>query len=106
MQFEKVQYTAQAHTSGAFGLLSRFLVVLFAAMVSLATTVNVLAQQPAQMGAPAQDATKARAAQTMTEKETPMSQLNTVQLDTVNDTAAAAIRPFRIDIPKEALADL
>ncbi len=63
MQLEKVQYTAQAHTPSAFGLLSRFLVVLFAATVSLAPTVNVLAQQPAQMGALTQSATRERAAQ-------------------------------------------
>jgi hypothetical protein len=59
MQLEKVQHAAQAHTPGAFGLLSRFLVVLFAATVSLAPTVNALAQQPAQVGAPAQGATRA-----------------------------------------------
>src|SRR5205085_12269023 len=107
MQLEKVQYTAQAHTLGAFGLLSRFLVVLFAATVSLAATVNVLAPQPAQMGALAQGATRARAAQTMTEKEIAITQLNTVtQLDTVPSTATDAIRPFRIKIPEEALVDL
>jgi hypothetical protein len=61
MPLKKVQYTAKAHTPGAFGLLSRFLVVLFAATVSLASTVNVLAQQPAQMGALAQGATRERA---------------------------------------------
>ena len=29
-----------------------------------------------------------------------------MQLDTVSDTAAAAIRPFRVNIPAEALVDL
>jgi pimeloyl-ACP methyl ester carboxylesterase len=74
--------------------------------VSLAPTVNALAQQPAQVGAPAQGATRARAAKTLTEKETPVNKLKTVRLDTVSDTATAAIRPFRVDIPEEALVDL
>lgn len=41
MQLEKAQYTAKAHTMGSFGLLARFLVVFFAATVSLALTAIV-----------------------------------------------------------------
>jgi hypothetical protein len=48
MQHEKVQYTATARTTIAFGLLSRFLVALFATTMSLALSATVLAQQPAQ----------------------------------------------------------
>ncbi|HVG19631.1 MAG TPA: hypothetical protein VNI02_11300 [Blastocatellia bacterium] len=48
MQLEKVQHTAKAHNPGAFRLLSRFVVVSFAAKVSLAPAVNVLAQQAAR----------------------------------------------------------
>ena len=54
MQREKVQYTAQAQGAGNFGRLSRFLVVLFAAMVSLAVPVIALGQQQTQPGATTQ----------------------------------------------------
>src|SRR2546421_9741905 len=44
---------ATSATAGAFGLLSRMLVVLFATTLSLAPPVTVLAQQSAQTGKPA-----------------------------------------------------
>jgi len=53
MRREKVQYTTKARTSAAFGLLTRFLVVLLAAAMSLTPPAAVLAQQPAQTGAQA-----------------------------------------------------
>src|SRR3712207_5047620 len=68
MQFEKVQCGASA--AGGFGLLSRFLVVLFAATTTLGQHAAALAQQPAR---PAD---------------------------------ASAIRPFRVQVPQEALDDL
>ncbi len=43
-QLEKMQYTAKVNLTGAFGLLARFLVVIFAATVSLAL--------PGDVGAP------------------------------------------------------
>src|SRR5262245_3407470 len=107
MQLEKAQYAAKAHTAGAFGLLSRFLVVFFAATVSPAATATVLAQRPAQTAGQTQVAVKALAATTATtQKETALNQLNTVQPDTATDTAADAIRPFRVNVPQVALDDL
>ena len=46
MQLENVQYTAKALAAGGFGLLSRFLVVLFATTMPPAPSAAVLAQQP------------------------------------------------------------
>jgi pimeloyl-ACP methyl ester carboxylesterase len=45
-------------------------------------------------------------AQTVIKKETVMSQLDTLQLDAVPQTAAAEIRPFHINVPEEQLVDL
>jgi pimeloyl-ACP methyl ester carboxylesterase len=81
-QLEKVWHTAKDHTTGADGLLSRFLVVLFAAAVSLAPTATTFAQQPARTGAQALGAAGARADE------------------------ADAVRPFRVNIPEAELADL
>ena len=63
MQLEEVQYTAKSHNTGAFCRLSRFLVVFFAATMSLAPTATVLAQQSAQTAGQSQGLVKARAAQ-------------------------------------------
>jgi pimeloyl-ACP methyl ester carboxylesterase len=112
---KQVKYTAKARTTGVFGPLSLFLLVLCAATVSLAPLATVLAQQPAQTGA--RVAAKAHEAEddavrpfreetTMTQKEIAMTQLATVPLDTEPDTAAAAVRPFRINVPEAALVDL
>src|SRR5215510_4438473 len=93
MQIEKAQYTAKTHPTGAYGLLSRFFVVFFAATVSLAPTATVRAQQPAQTGGRTRGAVKALAATaTTTQKEGAPNQLNTVQPDTTTGAAAAAIR--------------
>jgi pimeloyl-ACP methyl ester carboxylesterase len=82
-ELEKVHYTTKAHTSGAFVLLSRLLVALFAAMVSLAPPARVLAQQSAQTGAQAQGAAKASA------------------------TGDTSIRPFpKIHMPQKAIDEL
>src|SRR5262249_10686155 len=107
MQLEKAQYTAKAHTTGAYGLPSRFFVVFFAATVSLAPTATVRAQQPAQTGGQTRGAVKALAATaTTTKKEGAPNQLNTVQPAPATGAAAAAIRPFRVNVPQAALADL
>ena len=87
IQLERVVNTAKAHTTGrwrsflatsvaagAVGLLSRFLVVLFVATVSLTLTATVLAQQRAQNGAQAQGTAKTRAAEEL--RSPPVSQRN------------------------------
>src|SRR5215203_33338 len=81
MQLEKVRYTATSFTAICFGLLSRLLVVLFAAAVSL-TVPAALAQQPAKAGAQARSAAK-----TLTGE-------------------GDSIRPFRVKVPQEALDNL
>jgi pimeloyl-ACP methyl ester carboxylesterase len=97
--------TAKAHRTNANGLLSRFIIVLFAVMVSLAPIASVLAQQTAQTGVPAQGA--ARASMVETNAVRPLSnETNITQLAIRPDTAPAAIRPFRINIPEAALVDL
>jgi pimeloyl-ACP methyl ester carboxylesterase len=81
-QLEKVHHTAKTHITGALGLLSRLLVVLFAANMALPPIASVFAQQPAQTTAKAQGAVK------------------------VSLVEASAIRPFRINIPEASLTDL
>ncbi|MGH9966481.1 MAG: hypothetical protein ACREBG_01430 [Pyrinomonadaceae bacterium] len=63
-RLEKIKYSNKAHTAGAFGVLSRCLVVLFAATVSWAPTATVLAQQPAPTGGQAQGSARERRAET------------------------------------------
>src|SRR5262249_3015089 len=75
-------YTTKPYTAGAFGLLSRLLVALFAATLYLAPPATVFAQQLAHSSAQAQSAIKASA------------------------TEDNAIRPFRVNVPQEALDDL
>ena len=53
-QLKKVHYTTKTRTTGAFALLSCFLVVLFVATLFLAPPARLLAQQPAQTDAPTQ----------------------------------------------------
>jgi len=105
MQLEKAQYTTNAHTKGAIGLLSRFLVVFFAATVSLAPTVTVLAQQPANSGAQAEETVRAHAAGDgairSVSKETALNQPHIGR-----STETTSIRPFRVNVPQEALDDL
>src|SRR5215470_235014 len=100
MQLEQMQQTAKAHTTRAFGLLSRFLVVFFAATGSVALTATVLGQQPALTAEQTQGSVKTLAA------ATTKNELNTEQPYTATDTAASAIRPFHINVPQEALDDL
>src|SRR5215213_2703876 len=61
MQLENVQYTAKGCAAGGFGLLTRFLVVLFAVAVSLAPPARVLAQQSTLTGTHARRAVLASA---------------------------------------------
>ena len=75
MQLEKVQYTIKTYTAGAFGLLTRLLVVILAATVFLTVPAAVPAQQPAQIGTQARSAAKTLAGE------------------------GDSIRPFRVNIP-------
>src|SRR5215470_1011604 len=107
MRLVKAQHTDKANATGAFGLLSRFLVTFFAATVSLSPTASVRAQQTAQTGGQTRGAVKALAATaTTTQKKGALNQLNTVQPDTATGAAAAAIRPFHVNVPQSALGDL
>jgi hypothetical protein len=87
MQLEKVQCTTKASAAGGFGLLSRFLVVLFAATMPLATPVALLAQQPAQTAGQNQGA----AAITKTQTETAMTQPGIMRS---YDSMASLIAPY------------
>ncbi len=93
MQLEKVQYTAKAQSAGDFGLLSRLLVVLFAAMMTLAPSAALLAQQPAQTAGQNQGEVRTETAVT--------------QPGTVRSTAADAIHSFpKIHMPQAAIDKL
>jgi pimeloyl-ACP methyl ester carboxylesterase len=96
MQLGKVQCGAGAVAAGGFSLLSRFLVVLFAA-TALAQPAAVLAQQSAQTSGPNQGA--AVIAKSGVETVT-------TQPGTARPADANAIRPFRVQVPQEALDDL
>ncbi|MFL6212421.1 MAG: epoxide hydrolase family protein [Blastocatellia bacterium] len=82
IEFKKVLQTTKARATGALGLFSQLLVVLFAATVSLASSAAVLAQQSAQSSAPPQ------------------------KIAVVGTVEDGAIRPFHINVPQEALDDL
>jgi pimeloyl-ACP methyl ester carboxylesterase len=83
MQLGKAQYTAMAHTTCIFGLLSRLLLVLLAAAaMSLASPATLLAQQFAQTGTQDRSAAKTLAGE------------------------GDSIRPFRINVLDESLVDL
>jgi pimeloyl-ACP methyl ester carboxylesterase len=82
IKLEQVQHAAGAHATSASGLLSRLLVVLFAATASLLPTATATAQQPALTVEQTRNAAAARAA------------------------VADAIRPFRVNVPEAELADL
>src|SRR5829696_4973805 len=82
MHLEKAQYTAKAQTMCIFGPLSRLLVVVFTTATALMPPATALAQQHARMGAQATKAVKASA------------------------TEDKSIRPFRVNVPQEALIDL
>jgi pimeloyl-ACP methyl ester carboxylesterase len=97
MQLETMQYTAKGRAADCFGLLSRFLVVLFAAAMPLAPIASVLAQQPAQTAGQNQGVAAIIKTQTKTAMTPP---------GTMRPTDTNAIRPFRIKVPQEALDDL
>jgi pimeloyl-ACP methyl ester carboxylesterase len=82
MQCEKAQRAAKAQISCIPGPLSRLLVVVFTTATSLMPHATVLAQQPAPSGARATKAVRASA------------------------TEDNSIRPFRVNVPQEALDDL
>jgi pimeloyl-ACP methyl ester carboxylesterase len=102
MRLEKMQYPAKAHAAGSFGLPSRLLIMLLAAMMSLALSATALAQQPARTAGQTQGVVAATKAQ----KKSTKNQLSTVQLGAAADSAADAIRPFHVNFPKAALDDL
>jgi pimeloyl-ACP methyl ester carboxylesterase len=79
-KLKKVHYKTKARTTGAFVLLSRLLVALFAATVFLTPPARVLSQQFAQTGTQTQVALAA--------------------------TKENTLRPFRVHVPQEALVDL
>ena len=97
MRREKVRYEAKAHAAGGRGLLSRLLVLLFAAMMTLAPSAAVLALQPPQAAGRNQGA----APNTKTRTEIATSQTGTARPADTN-----VIRPFRVNVPQEALDDL
>jgi hypothetical protein len=82
MQLEKTQHAANACNTRVFGPLSRCLVVLLAAAMSLTLPAAVSAQQPAKTG------TQTRSAAIVLAGE------------------GDSIRPFRVHVPQEALDDL
>ena len=108
MQFERVQYTARAEGAGDFGLLSRFLVVLFAAMVSSPVPATALGQQSTQPGQQIQGAIKTRVARVDLNKVNTKNQPGpTTQLESVPSNAADAIRPLpKIRVPQETIDKL
>ena len=108
MQLEKVQYTAKAPTAGDFALLWRFLVVFFAAIVSLAGTAIALGQQSTQRRQQTEAAIKPRVGRTDLNKKDPMNQPSAGgQLDSVRSTAADEIRPWpKIHVSQEAIDKL
>ena len=111
-QLEKNLHTVKAHGRKASGLLSRFILVPFALMVSLAPLATVLAQEePAQTDRPPQGATialgvEANAVRPLSNKTTTNQLGTATQPDTESDAAPAAIRPFRVSVPEEAIVDL
>ena len=82
MQLKKAQHTARARITFILGPLSRLLVVVFTTATFLAAPAAVLARQHARMDARATKAVKASA------------------------TEDTSIRPFRVNVPQEALVDL
>ena len=108
MQFERVQYTVRAEGARDFGLLSRFLVVLFAAMVSPSVPAIALGHQSTQPGQQIQRKIKTRVARVDLNKVNTKNQPGpTTQLEFVRSNAADAIRPLpKIRVPQEAIDKL
>jgi pimeloyl-ACP methyl ester carboxylesterase len=105
MQREKMQDIITFNLTGAFGLLARLLVLLFAVTLSLAPAITGLAQRTTRTAEQNQVTAKAHAV-AMSPGEVLTKQLNSVTLNTTTRLAGAAIRPFRVNIPQAALADL
>ena len=105
-QLETVPNIGKAASNGVS--LSRLVVVFFVVTVSLALPTIVPAQQVAEIGPRNQSATNRRANQTkINQKESTMNQASTAtQFESVQSTAADAIRPFKVNIPEAALVDL
>src|SRR5437899_1168676 len=105
-QLETVPNIGKAASNGVS--LSRLVVVFFVVTVSLALPTIVPAQQLAEIGSRNQSATNRRANQTnINQKESTMNQASTAtQFESVQSTAADAIRPFKVNIPEAALVDL
>jgi pimeloyl-ACP methyl ester carboxylesterase len=91
MRLKKVQYKARERAARA--LLGRYLVVLFAITMPPAHIARVLAQQPAQG--------QTVAATVGIRTDTAMN-----QPETFRPTGMDEVRPFRVQIPQEALDDL
>jgi len=103
MQLVKAQRTAKGHTKGAIG--PRFVIMYFTVTVSLALIVTAFAHQPAHSGAQAEGMVRAHAAgDDAIRSGSKVTALN--QPDTGRSTDTTAIRPFRVNIPQEALDDL
>ena len=82
MRLEKAKHTVPTYVTRSFGLFARLLFVLLLVALSLTTRATVFARQAAQTGPLAGGAIRARGDE--------------------DDT----IRPFRINVPEEALVDL
>ena len=108
IQLEEINNPAKAHTSSGFSLLSRQLVVFFAAMVSLALPAIALAQQSAKQGNRPRVRSRRAWRKATDKKENTMDQPSTAsQLESVRSTAADAIRPFpKINVSQEAIDKL
>src|SRR3712207_2618584 len=97
MRLEKAQHEAGADAAGGSGLPSRLLVVLFAAAMTVTPPAAVLARQSAQTPGRQQGAAANAQARTETAASRP---------GTARPADAGAIRPFRVQVPREALDDL
>ncbi|MET0650855.1 MAG: epoxide hydrolase family protein [Pyrinomonadaceae bacterium] len=82
MRFDKAQHNAKSNITRTLGLLPRLLLALLAAAVCLTAPAAAHAQQSARTGAQARGALRALAGD------------------------GEAIRPFRVNVPREALEDL
>lgn len=104
-KLKKIRYRTKAGATGAFVLLSQFLVALFVATVFLSPPDRVLAQQSTQTGAQTQVVTEAIAT-----KDNPLRPFGNETVDTQLETAQSidttAIRPFQVHVPQEAIDDL
>ncbi len=108
IQLEEINNPAKAHASSGCSLLSRQLVVFFAAVVWLALPAIALAQQSANTRQQTQDEIKTRVAKINNKKDNTITQPSTAtQLESMPSIAADAIRPFpKINVSQEAIDKL